>query len=161
MLFVLRPIGSEKKATLVNSIDTNVLLYAVNSDCIEHADARALVDSALAVPADWIVADQVYIELYRLLRSPTVLERPLDATDATDVIEYYRNHSGWGRCSWDIAYFERLVEHLRSSRISAAGVFDVVLATTLQDAGVTTLYTRNNRDFTYLGWFEVINPISG
>ena len=29
-----------------------------------------MIESALAEPAEWIVADQVYFELYRLLRNP-------------------------------------------------------------------------------------------
>lgn len=144
----------------MKSIDTNILLYASNRDCPEHPAARQLVDSALAEPQQWIVADQVYFELYRLLRSSTVLERPLPAADAARVIEFYRNRSGWSRCAWQMERFNGLLPHLRGQDLRAAGVFDLVLAATLHDAGVSTLYTRNTRDFASFGWFEVSNPIS-
>ncbi|MCG8479039.1 MAG: PIN domain-containing protein [Spirochaetales bacterium] len=144
----------------MNSVDTNILLYATNRDCPEHGAARALVDRALSEPQRWIVADQVYFELYRLLRNPGVLARPLPASDATRVVEYYRAQSGWGRCAWDIELFERIRAHLlrdTGGRI----VFDLVLAATLHDAGVERFYTRNAKDFDGLGWFDVENPIDG
>lgn len=142
----------------MHSIDTNVLLYATNRDCAEHGAARALVDRALAEPRKWIVADQVYFELYRLLRSGAVLAHPLGPDEATRVIEYYRIHSRWGRCAWDIELFERIRTHLAGGT-GGRIVFDLVLAATLHDAGVERLYTRNTKDFDSLGWFAVENPI--
>jgi predicted nucleic acid-binding protein len=71
----------------VKSLDTSILLYALNADCEEHARARKLVESALSEPDRWIVADQVYLELYRLLRNPAVLATPLSSADAAQTIE--------------------------------------------------------------------------
>lgn len=51
----------------MKSLDTNMLLYAINVDCAEHEPARDLVDRALSESDEWIVADQVYFELYGLL----------------------------------------------------------------------------------------------
>lgn len=149
-----------KRATAVNSIDSNILLYASNEDCAEHDAARALVENALAEPRRWIVPDQVYFELYRLLRSATVLERPLNPEDAARVVEFYRNESGWSRCAWEMESFDRLFPHLRSAELRGGAVFDLVLAVTLQDAGVSALYTRNTRDFARFEWLEVIDPIA-
>ena len=118
----------------MNSIDTSVLLYAINRDCPEHGAAIGLVRRALAEPSSWIVADQVWFELYRLLRNPSVLSAPLSAADAAETIEWYRGRSGWL-------------------------TFDAVLAATLKAHGVRTLYTRNSRDFRTMGLFEVSDPI--
>ncbi len=43
----------------MQSLDTNILLYAINRDCAEHEPCRALVASALDSPNDWVIADQV------------------------------------------------------------------------------------------------------
>ena len=43
----------------MNSLDTNLLVYAANSASSEHATALAIVNAMLARPAEWIVADQV------------------------------------------------------------------------------------------------------
>ena len=142
----------------MNSIDTNILLYAVHIDCPEHKAAKALIDFALSEPREWIIADQVYFELYRLLRNPAVFDRPLSAEKATDVITYYRDRSGWGCCAWDVELFRMITPHLKN----AAGgklVFDLVLAATLSHAGVKQLYTRNIKDFKVYEWFAAVNLI--
>ena len=61
----------------MNSLDTNILYYATNMECPEHARAKDFLENAAREPADWIVADQVLVEYYRLVRNPSVLEKPL------------------------------------------------------------------------------------
>lgn len=43
----------------MQSLDTNVLFYAINRDCPEHDPCRRLVTHALETPGDWMIADQV------------------------------------------------------------------------------------------------------
>lgn len=143
----------------MNSIDTNILLYAINRDCPEHGAAIGLVRRALAEPSSWIVADQVWFELYRLLRNPSVLGAPLSAADAAETIEWYRGRSGWLTCAWEPDLMPRLSAVWRRSAFSARSTFDAVLAVTLKAHGVRTLYTRNSRDFRTMDLFEVSDPI--
>jgi predicted nucleic acid-binding protein len=49
----------------LKSLDTNILLYAINADCAEHKNCSALVRTSIEEPGEWIVADQVWFELYR------------------------------------------------------------------------------------------------
>jgi predicted nucleic acid-binding protein len=79
----------------VQSFDTNVLLYAINRDCAEHEPCRALIAKALDTPSDWVVADQLWFELYRLLRHPNVLQRPLDAATADVLCAFQRRYRPW------------------------------------------------------------------
>ena len=142
----------------MKSLDTNVLLYATNSDCPEHGVARSLVQRALAEPGEWIVADQVYFELYRLLRNPAVLESPLGASEAADLVQWYRSRSGWSHCAWEPGMMQSLSAHWRQSDFAARNTFDLVLAVTLHRNGVTEFYTRNTADFSDLGLFRVVAP---
>ena len=48
----------------MNSLDTNILIYASNEDVPEYAKAQKLVGELLAAPGDWIIADQVLMEFY-------------------------------------------------------------------------------------------------
>jgi predicted nucleic acid-binding protein len=48
----------------MESLDTNILLYAPDEDCREHDAAIRLVNEALRSPADWMLADQVLFEMY-------------------------------------------------------------------------------------------------
>jgi predicted nucleic acid-binding protein len=43
----------------MNSLDTNILIYASNEDAPEHAKAQKVVAKLLATPSEWILADQV------------------------------------------------------------------------------------------------------
>lgn len=76
------------------SIDTNVLLYAQNQDCSEHDAATAfLVDCAGRT--DVAVCELVLMELYQLLRNPTVMARPLDGPEAATVCQTFRRNRRW------------------------------------------------------------------
>jgi toxin-antitoxin system PIN domain toxin len=143
----------------MKSLDTNILLYATNADCEEHAACRGLVTEALKEGDVWVIADQVWFELYSLLRDPAVLQRPLDAGRAADTIAWYREKSGWLRCAWEPAMMGDLEPLWRSASFSPRRVFDLVLAVTLKAHGVDRFYTRNVRDFEGLGFFELIDPV--
>ena len=143
----------------MKSLDTNLLLYAINEDCPEHEACADLVRHALAEPESWIVADQVWFELYRLLRNPAVLTHPLDAPDAAGTVSWYRNKSGWLHCAWECDMMPRLAELWKRESFPARRGFDLVLAATLSQNGVKQLYTRNTKDFDDFGFFAVTNPL--
>ena len=145
----------------MNSLDTNILLYAVNRDCPEHDTGMQLVRHALTEPQNWIIADQVWFELYRLLRNPAVLRNPLNAEEAARTIEWYRQQSGWLSCAWEPEMMRNLFPLWKKEEIPARNSFDLVLAVTLSAHGVDTLYTRNTRDFEILDRFDLRNPFDG
>lgn len=143
----------------MKSLDTNILLYALNADCVEHGRARQVVGGALSESDQWIVADQVYFELYRLLRSPAVLAHPLSAPEAAQTIDWYRNRSGWLTCAYEPGLMKRVAGTWDSDAFRAKATFDLVLAVTLAANGVVEFHTRNTADFAGFGLFRVHNPI--
>ena len=143
----------------MKSFDTNILFYAVNRDCPEFEAANAALGSALARPDEWCLADQTLFELYRLLRNATVLQRPLSGAEASDLLLYYREKTGWHRCAWELPFMNELVPFIGQSDFPPRRFFDVVLAITLKRNGVKRFYTRNVKDFEGLDFFEVVNPI--
>lgn len=46
----------------MKSLDTQILVYALNRDCSEHDRARAVLEEMLAAPANWVLADQMLLE---------------------------------------------------------------------------------------------------
>lgn len=144
----------------MKSMDTNVLLYAINKDCPEHQRCASLVRHALEEPETWIIADQVWFELYRLLRSSTVLDAPLSAAEAAVTIAWYRNKSGWLHCAWDTGMMRTLEGFWGRESFPARRSFDLVLAVTLAHSGVKELHTRNTKDFEPYGLFALANPLA-
>jgi toxin-antitoxin system PIN domain toxin len=143
----------------MKSLDTNILLYAINKDCPEHEACSDLVRHALGEPESWIIADQVWFELYRLLRNPAVLSQPLSAPDAAASVAWYRNKSGWVHCAWETSMIGQLEGLWKEDSFPARRSFDLVLAITLKNNGVKQFYTRNTKDFEVFDFFAVVNPL--
>ena len=145
----------------MKSLDTNILIYAVNQGCSEHDRAKRVYEAMLDEPSQWIVADQVLFEFYRALRNPRILERPLDHAAALHQIRFLREESGILHCGYDTRFWEKVVVPLAASDRSSAHIFDRILAITLLGNGVTTFHTRNTRDFSEFPFKEIVNPIDG
>ena len=145
----------------MNSGDTNLLLYAMNQGCAEHAAAKAWLEAALAKPREWIFSDQVLFRLYRLLRHPRVMTRALPAQDALAQIAWFREETGFLHCGYEESRWAGVWQALALQKErSGLLVHDAVLAETLRAQGVTRFYTRNVADFSGFGFFEVVNPLA-
>jgi predicted nucleic acid-binding protein len=142
----------------MNSLDANILYYATNADCPEHVWARPVLQELLDTPDQWVLADQVLWEYYRLVRNPSVLSRPLRAAEAAQRLRFFREEAGCMHCGYDTALWTEMAAWLARPEFPAARTFDLLLAVTLRAAGVRRFYTRNVKDFQPFGFFEVLNP---
>ena len=143
----------------MNSLDTNILVYAANEDCDEHAKANQLVNDALSAPRDWIIAEQVLFEYYKALRHPRILSKPLSAPAAAVQIQFLREKSGFMICCYEMFLWNRVFDHLSRQDFPYQRTHDQILAQTLLHNGVKTFHTRNTKDFVGIGFERVINPI--
>jgi toxin-antitoxin system PIN domain toxin len=141
------------------SLDTNILLYAANEDAPEHEACKELVQQILEAPTEWIIADQVYLELYRALRNPRVMSSPLPAKSAAKHITILRDELGISHCGYDSACWRTLMRSLETDDFPYRRTHDAVLAATLLSHGVNKFYTRNTKDFESAGFDMVINPV--
>lgn len=143
----------------MNSLDTNILIYAVNSGCVEHAAALTVYRRMLDNPMEWIISDQVLFEFYRGLRNERILEKPLDHKSAFEQILFLREESGVLNCAYESSFWNYLVEDFKKSDHKPSHIFDHVLAITLKQNGVQSFYTRNTRHFKVFQFQHLINPI--
>lgn len=143
----------------MNSLDTNILIYAVNAGCQEHAKAKKVYEEMLANPHEWILSDQVLFEFYRGLTNSRILERPLQHSQAMKQIQFLREDSGVLHCAYCTTFWENLNQSLMRRELKASSIFDHVLAITLLREGVTSFYTRNTKDFSKFGFKSLKNPI--
>ena len=143
----------------MNSLDTNILIYAVNSGCREHGHAKKIYEEMLRNPTEWILSDQILFEFYRGLRNSKILERPLNHPQALRQIEFLRQDSGVLHCSYETTFWNDLMKGFAVKGLKSSTIFDQVLAVTLLKNGVKKLYTRNRKDFAGFDFESVINPI--
>lgn len=143
----------------MKSLDTNILLYAADEDCREHAAAIAVVDAALRAPEEWLLADQVLFEMYAGLRHPGVFAKPLSAVEAARRVAFLREESGFSFCCHELRAWPLIRAGLSMPTFPRRRTFDFVLAVTLRSHGVMDFYTRNTADFVNAGFASIVNPI--
>ena len=141
------------------SLDTNILLYAANQDAPEHPICHKFLQGVVDSPSGWVIADQVYFELYVALRNPKVMTHPLSAPQAADHVSTLRNDMGIMHCSYGASCWQAVCQNLRSEDFPFRRTHDAVLAATLLAHGVKTFYTRNTKDFLASGIPQVLNPV--
>ena len=146
---------------MMNSLDTNILVYAADEDAAEHEAASALVDEMLTNPMDWMIADQVLFEFYRAIRNPRIFRHPLGAQEAALRLKFLKSESGVARCCYDIDQWDGVYSRLAERGTPAARTHDIVLGVTLKSNGVKCFFTRNIKDFHAIGFRELVNPIDG
>lgn len=145
----------------MQSFDTNILLHALNGDSPLNSKALAFVES-LAGEDDVAISELMLAELYRLLRNPVVLVRALDAAAAASIIQHFRRHPRWkliGFPNDDRKMHDRLWAHASQQGFAYRRLYDVRLALTLQQHGVTEFATVNVKDFAGLGFNTLWNPL--
>ena len=63
-------------------VDTNVLIYALDTAAPQHAAARALLDASRTNAATLFVTPQILCEFYSVLTNPRRIARPRDGAEA-------------------------------------------------------------------------------
>ncbi len=143
------------------SIDTNILFYALNADAPLHSQAVRFLQS-VQHDEDVALSEFVLVELYRLLRNPAVLEHPLIAADAADIIQQLRRHPHWkllGFTPESQDLHDRLWDIAARRNFQYRRLYDARLALILLQHSVTEFATVNTKDFVDLGFSRVWNPI--
>lgn len=143
----------------LSSLDTNLLLYAANHDAAEHFICKAFLQKVIDEPAGWVIADQVYLELYRAIRNPKVISYPLSAKQAADHVSILRDQLGIMHCCYNSECWNVVIQSLGSESFPYRRTHGAILAATLLSYGVKTFYTRNTKDFADAGFQAVINPV--
>jgi toxin-antitoxin system PIN domain toxin len=146
----------------MTSLDSNLLLYAYSSDSPFHGGALDFVKS-LAEDHEVLLSEFSLVELYRLLRNPVVLKKPLSAPDAVEVIGSYRNHPSWRVAGFprgdSAALHDELWRCAAQPSFAYRRIYDTRLALALRQHGVTRFATANVKDFREFGFEKVWNPL--
>jgi toxin-antitoxin system PIN domain toxin len=143
------------------SIDTNILLHALNEDSPNHRAALAWITSLQRVE-DVAISEFILAELYSLLLNPAVLKRPLAAGEAAEVIQTYRTHPRWrliGFPSESRSLHDTLWNKATARTFAFRRLYDTRTALTMIAQGVTEFATANVKDFEGAGFRRVWNPL--
>jgi uncharacterized protein len=146
----------------MQSIDTNILLAALDSSNLLHARASSWLLS-ISESVDVVISEFVLFELYGLLRNPTVLLKPLSAPAAVSICQALRRHPRWqlvGFPDGSRSFHNDLWPQLAGEQFARRRAYDLRLARSLIVQGVTEFATVNLKDFSDVGFKRVFNPLS-
>lgn len=144
------------------SMDTNILLYALNEASPLHEGAYAWLAS-IQRDDDVAVSEFVLAELYGLLRNPAVLTKPLSGAKAVEVIQIYRNHPRWRLIGFPLEsrhLHNELWKMAAGKTFAFRRLYDARNALTMITQGVTEFATVNVKDYEGMGFRRAWNPLA-
>lgn len=139
------------------SVDSNVLLHALNEESEHHSRARAFMNSH-ARSSSFVVCELALVELYVLIRNAAVVRSPLAPGAAVAAIDALRRHPRWRCVDHDPAVMDNVWCEASQPGFARGRIFDVRLAMTLRQHGVREFATRNTKHFQGFGFERVFDP---
>lgn len=142
------------------AIDTNILVYAHNTDSEYNARAIAFLEKILNERDEEgnlavCLTAQVLMEFIHVITRQKV-EKPLSLREAIQVVNDYLE-AGIKIIHQRKTQIRTFLD-LLSSTTTRKKVFDIALAATLKDNGISGIYTLNVADFKEFDFLEVVNP---
>ena len=135
--------------------DTNILAYAFDeSDARRKEKCESLVRSGFQGDTISHVSNQVLSELFVVLTRHA--KRPLSKEMAGVIVNGFVDSSKWIKMNFTHQTVKRALLDLDTINTS---FWDLLIAETMRDAKVRTIYTENERDFAKIPWIRVVNPL--
>ncbi|HII54105.1 hypothetical protein COT30_04265 [Candidatus Micrarchaeota archaeon CG08_land_8_20_14_0_20_49_17] len=129
-------------------IDTNILVYAEQSNEKLKHDKAAEIMSALLKSNEGVLSNQILAEL-----SSVLSDYGFDAGRRNELISTYN------KALKTINYsIEDVILANVFSEETGAHFFDSLIAATMKRNNITTIVTENERDFSKFNWLKVENP---
>jgi len=142
-------------------IDTNLLLYAVNTDAAEHAGAQQFLTSSLETGDTWYLTEGIAYEFLRVSTHAKVFDQPLTWDQALSFLEAIWSRDNVTVLSAGVDHWSTLRERLESIRHPAGNLFfDIRSYVLMREHSIKTIYTADS-DFLQFDDIEVINPTRG
>jgi predicted nucleic acid-binding protein len=137
-------------------IDTNVLVYAVNTAAPQHGESRAFVEAARGGDFPAVLVPQVLLEFYAVVTGNRV-KHPLAPETALTEVNILRSIFPVLEASSEA--LERLNEILsRHPDIRGGNVFNAWLVAQMKSLGIPVICTYNTADFTRYDDITAVTP---
>ncbi len=143
----------------METCDTNILYYALNSNCVENKSARNYLDKMYASD-DFAICELVLLELFLLLCNSKLNKKPATPLRAAKIIQHFRQNPKWAIIDYQSGIMNEVWQIVAKPSFSYRRIFDIRLGLTLRYHRIDRLATRNVKDFKGVGIKHVFNPIN-
>ena len=141
-------------------VDTNILLYAANSDAPEQPRAREFLLQAGRSSRQWYCTDGILYEFLRVSTHPRVFDRPLEWRQALEFLLPFISSPRFSLLSPGDRHWSWLEDVLQSlSKPSGNLFFDIRTVALMREHGVSKIYTADTDFFQFSG-ISVVNPMA-
>lgn len=140
-------------------VDTNMLVYAANRDCAEHALARSALQGWLAGSTPWAVTWGIVYEFLRIVTHAKVFWQPLGADEALSFLSPILTSEVVSVLVPSERHEALLRETIREFGAPSGNIFhDLHTAVLMREHGVTAIMTADV-DFRKVGFLTVTDPV--
>ncbi len=143
---------------MILSADTNLFLYAANSESPHHEVARKFFEEETVGKERFLLCGLVLVEIYMQLRNSAVFKKPKTAREAAAFCDALRANPAWEFGDYEPDVAKPLWNWAAKTKTGFRHIIDARLAFTLRHHGVTHFATANAKDFEEFGFQEVWNP---
>lgn len=139
-------------------VDTNILVYAINTDARQHESSRALVEAVRAKRVDGVLVSQILLEFYAIVTDPRRIARPLAAQEARRQVEVLR--AIFPVRDAGLRALDHLRDVLEEETATGGDVFDAFLVAQMRACNISIICTYNTKDFVKYKGIVVHSPES-
>lgn len=135
--------------------DTTTLAYAYDESYPKEREVcKNLVDKVFKGELAGVVTNQILGELFNVLTSK--IEKPVDTERANIIVKSLIESVQWEKINYTYETVEKAINTLKTSK---SYFWDTVIAETMKENSIDTIYTENEKDFKKIPGIKVINPI--
>ena len=135
--------------------DTNVLVYAYTEpNSMKGRKAQRLLSDVFEGRVHAAVSNQILAEL-----SNTLISKFGAHPDSVNVImESIAINTNWLKLNYTVKTVMKCISALDSKGLQGNYFFDMLIAQTMKENGITTLVTENTKDFEGIEGITLVNP---
>jgi toxin-antitoxin system PIN domain toxin len=139
------------------SFDTNILFPSLEPTHVNHEAAKGFLMGFRNEKV--AICELVLMEVYQLVRNPSLCRSPLNAVEGLALIQRLRTHPQWSLIDYPGNLMGEVWKITGEAHFPRRRLFDVRLALTLRHHGVKLFATVNTKDFQDIGFERVWNPL--
>ena len=141
------------------AIDVNILLYATDASCSQHARAKAFIEQCVARRSIFCLAWITIFSYLRMATHPSIFAQPLSPAQAQRNIEQLLALPHCQTLAEAEGFWAEYRALATTVNARANLVPDIHLAAMLRQHGISTLYTHD-REFRKFDFLSVVDPVN-
>lgn len=141
-------------------LDTNILVFAHNKKSPYHSQANRLVKDAFQLKFQACIAQQNLLEFFSVITDSRRIQKPLLPQTALRWLNAYLRSTKIIKIYPSSDTLANTIAMAKVMSLSRAEIFDSYLVATMQENGISTIYTDNISHFQKYSEIKAINPFT-